>query len=225
MAVTRTDTLNEELALIMMDAFSILASVGFIMVILIIVLSDYIPEGEKFSWIDYNPVVFFDESNEYSPVQDNATKRMLRDLDIFCDVEDREVKATSSTFLNEQALVDSSKEGALDFSRSRGRIEHLDVGVKENGNIKFKRLILCPEITIDGEVHKQCLVYIPIDRISTGQGRQYAGKWTLEEPSIYLYKKTDGNYSYEFTIIEQDYPIVKLLRTGFISSIKIQGKK
>ena len=209
MAITRTDTLNEEIAMILMDVFSILASVGFIMVLLIIVISDYVPPPPGLTELDFNPVIYFEESKNYTKVTDAETKKILSDLNIDCSKPDLEVKKTNIYFYDGRVLCDSANNALIDFDKSLGKMKYQDIITRENGSIEFMRLIFCPDILIEGVNYEDCVIYIPFDDVIEGKG-QYSGIWMIGVPTINIYiKDKSGKYIYNMDLIEADFPAVK----------------
>ena len=226
MSVSRSDTLNEELAMILMDVFSILASVGFIMVLLIIVISDYNPPPPGLTVLNFNPPQLVENSVEFKPVRDNITKSVFEDLNINSNRPGIEVKKTATLSFDARALADSAAGSGFDFSKSLGSISFFDAAIKENGNIQFMRLIFCPELLIEGQLYDQCLVSIPLNQILPGTG-EHQGLWLTPDPTINIYNQdSSGRYSYLMDIIKADYPKVEdYLFKNFLESLNNRGDK
>lgn len=223
MAISRLDTFNEELGLIMMDAFSILASVGLIMILLVITLSDYNPVPLPGVPLECNPIEVFENSDDFTSVTSNQTKRILRDLNIRIDLQGITVKATDIFKFQYQSLIDSSADGPLDLSLNGNSMEYFDIGYISNGTLEIGRILLCPKINIDGEQMNDAAISIKFGKVIEGQ-KELKGQWFITTPEILLYSKDSaGRYKRIKRLIEKDYPIRNLLWSNFAGDFKARG--
>lgn len=226
MAISRTDTLHEELAMILMDVFSILASVGFIMVLLIILISDYKPPPPGLTELKFHPYEMFAENDAFSPVRDKITKTILQNLNINPDRQSVEVKKTATLSYDGTKLIDDFSGEVIDFSGSGNAISYFDAAIMENEKVGFIRLLFFPEIKVRGVLYEQCMVAIPITDVKPGSG-EYAGSWFVTKPTITIYQQDEsGKYGYLKDILKTDQPgLLEYFFDNFMQSLNSRGKR